>query len=155
MATTSDTIDHVTLQHLVEAGAVRGADVVGQPGGWGIVIKYGMTQRALAARRGAIRVFSRFETLVSYLKGIGISQFVVNASNYDPTDKKTHRPDSAVRMKRTFDAAEHDKWFREQVEEGIQLANDPNTVWVSSEEVTAMGVERRAAWAKQAKRQTA
>ncbi|MBC7961746.1 MAG: hypothetical protein H7Y05_02240, partial [Steroidobacteraceae bacterium] len=74
MAISNDTIDHATLQHLVEAGAVKGADVVGQPGGWGIVIKYGMTQRALAARRGAIRVFSRFETLVSYLKGIGISQ---------------------------------------------------------------------------------
>lgn len=134
MATSSDTIDHVTLQHLVEAGAVRGADVVGQPGGWGIVIKYGMTERALAARRGAIRIFSRFETLVNYLKSIGISQFNVNASNYDPADKRS-RPDSSERMKRTFNAAEHDKWFREQVEEGIRQANDPNTVWVSQEEV--------------------
>lgn len=150
MAISSDTIDHVTLQHLVEAGAVRGADVVGQPGGWGVVVKYGMTQRALAARRGAIRVFSRFETLVNYLKGIGISQFNVNASNYDPTDKKTHRPDSAVRMKRTFDAAEHDKWFRDQVEEGIRQANDPNTVWVPNDEVKAMSVKHRAEWAKQA-----
>lgn len=155
MAISSDTIDHVTLQHLVEAGAVKGADVIGQPGGWGIIIKYGMTQRALAARRGAIRVFSRFETLVNYLKCIGISQFVVNASNYDPTDKKTHRPDSAVRMKRTFDAADHDKWFREQVEEGIREANDPNTVWVSNEEVMAKGAERRAMWAKQAKERAA
>ena len=134
MAISSDTIDHVTLQHLVEAGAVRGADVVGQPGGWGIVIKYGMSERALAARRGAIRIFSRFETLVNYLKSIGISQFNVNASNYDPADKRS-RPDSSERMKRTFDAAEHDKWFREQVEEGIRQANDPNTVWVSQEEV--------------------
>ena len=39
MATTTDTIDHVTLQHLVEAGAVRGAEVIGQPGGWGIIVK--------------------------------------------------------------------------------------------------------------------
>lgn len=134
MAISSDTVDHVTLQHLVEAGAVKGADVVGQPGGWGIVIKYGMTERALAARRGAIRIFSRFETLVNYLKSIGISQFNVNASNYDPADKRT-RPDSSERMKRTFNAADHDKWFREQVEEGIRQANDPNTVWVSHEEV--------------------
>jgi hypothetical protein len=150
MAISSDTIDHVTLQHLVEAGAVKGADVVGQPGGWGIVIKYGMTERALAARRGAIRIFSRFETLVNYLKNIGISQFNVNASNYDSSDKRS-RPDSSERMKRTFDAADHNKWFREQVENGIQQANDPKTMWVSNEEAQAMSIKRRTEWAKQAK----
>ena len=134
MAISSDTIDHVTLQRLVEAGAVRGADVVGQPGGWGIIIKYGMVERALAARRGAVRIFSRFETLVNYLKSVGISQFNVNSSNYDPSDKRA-RPDASKRMKRTFDAADHDKWFRVQVEEGIRQANDPNTVMVPHEEV--------------------
>lgn len=153
MATTMDTIDHVTLQHLVEAGAVRGAEVVGQPGGWGIVVKYGMKERTLAARRGAVRVFSRFETLVNYLKGLGISQFNVNASNYDPAEKRV-RPDAAERMKRTFDAAEHDKWFREQVEEGIRQADDPNTVWISNAEVMAMSAKRREEWAKQAKGRT-
>ena len=150
MATTMDTIDHVTLQHLVEAGAVRGAEVIGQPGGWGIVIKYGMKERTLAARRGAVRVFSRFETLVNYLKDLGISQFNVNSSNYDPAEKRA-RPDAAERMKRTFDAAEHDKWFREQVAEGIRQGDDPNTVWVSDTEVKAMSAKRREAWAKQAK----
>jgi len=134
MAHTSETIDHATLLRLVEAGAVRGADVVGQPGGWGVVIKYGMVERALAARRGAIRIFGKLETLVNYLRGIGISQFAVDAANYDPKPLRK-RPDSAARMKRTFDAADHDKWFREQVEEGIRQANDPNTVWVSHEEV--------------------
>jgi hypothetical protein len=150
MATTTDTIDHVTLQHLVEAGAVGGAEVIGQPGGWGIVVKYGMMERALAARRGAIRVFSRFETLVNYLKGIGISQFNVNASNYDPAEKRA-RPDAAARMKRTFDAAEHDKWFREQVQEGIRQADDPSTEWISDAEVKAMSARHREEWTKQAK----
>ncbi len=53
MAATRDTIDHNTLTHLAEAGAVRRADVIGQPGGWGVIIKYGATERMLAARRGA------------------------------------------------------------------------------------------------------
>jgi len=52
MTISLDTIDHVTLSRLVEANAVSGADIIGQPGGWGIVIKYGMTERALAAKRG-------------------------------------------------------------------------------------------------------
>jgi hypothetical protein len=144
MAIAHDTIDHVTLQHLVEAGAVRGADVVGQPGGWGIIVKYGMTERALAARRGAIRIFARFETLVNYLKDIGISQFNVNASNFDPADKRT-RPDTAERLKRTYSAAEHDRWFREQVAEGIRQADDPNTVMIPHEEVVGDMHRQRAA----------
>ena len=149
MATTGNTIDHVTLQRLVDAGAVHSAEVVGQPGGWEIVVKYGIVEQALAARRGAVRIFSRFETLVNYLKNIGISQFSVNASNYDPAEKRA-RPDSAERMKRTFDAADHDKWFRDQVEEGIRQADDPNAVWVSNDEVMAMGSKFREKWAKQA-----
>lgn len=148
MATTGNTIDHITLQRLIEAGAVQSAEVVGQPGGWGILVKYGMVEQALAARRGAVRIFSRFETLVNYLKNIGISQFNVNASNYDPAEKRA-RPDSAERMKRTFDAADHDKWFREQVEEGIRQADDPDVVWVSNDEVLEMSIKRREVWAKQ------
>ena len=152
MARTYDTIDHVTLERLGEAGGVRGADVIGQPGGWGVVIKYGMAERALSVRRGAVRVFRKLETLVNYLREIGITQFTVNATNYDPAaTTRPGRPDTSARMKRAHDAAEHDKWFREQVEEGIRQANDPNTVWVSNDEVNAMSAKRRAEWAKQAK----
>lgn len=149
MAATGNTIDHITLQRLVEAGAVHSAEVVGQPGGWEILVKYGMVEQALAARRGAVRIFSRFETLVNYLKNIGISQFNVNASNYDPAEKRA-RPDSSERMKLTFAASEHDKWFREQVEEGIRLADDPNAVWLSNDEVQATASKFREKWAKQA-----
>lgn len=136
MAITSDTIDHNTLAHLVEAGAVRGADVIGQAGGWGVIIKYGMTERALAARRGAVRNFKKFETLVSYLKGIGIAEYRVNAANYDPAPKEhSSRPDATARMKNAHQAAAYNKWFIEQVEEGLREADDPNTIMVSHEEV--------------------
>ncbi len=149
MALLGDTIDHVTLQHLVEAGAVREIEVVGQPGGWGIIIKYGMMERTLAARRGAARVFSRFETLVNYLKSVGISKFNVNAGNYDPAERRS-RPDSAERMKRTFNAAEHDTWFREQVQGAITAADQPDAEWVSSDAVKSMSAQRRAEWTRQA-----
>lgn len=103
-----DTINHVTLQRLVEAGAVRGADVIGQGGGWIVIIKYGMVERALAAKVGTIRIFRKMETLVSYLRGIGISQFTVNAADYDPTATiRPPRPDTAERLKRVHEAAEH------------------------------------------------
>jgi len=38
-------------------------------------------------------------------------------------------------MKRTFDAAEHDKWFRGQVEVAVLKADMPDAAWISHEEV--------------------
>jgi hypothetical protein len=117
MAITADTIDHTTLARLVEAGAVRGADVIGHGSGWGVVVKYGMTERALAARRGAVRTFRKFETLVAYLKTMGISQYNVNASDFDPGAMKTSRvrPDASERMRSAFAAKAHADWVREKV----------------------------------------
>jgi hypothetical protein len=129
MAITHDTIDHVTLSHLVEAGAVRGADVIGQPGGWGVVIKYGMTERALAARRGAVRTFRKFETLVGYLKEIGIAEYRVNAANFDPLTKPmtSARPDSAERLRHAHESAAYDDWFRAKVAASLEgVANGTN-----------------------------
>lgn len=121
MAIAVDTIDHTTLARLVEAGAVRGADVIGHPGGWGVVVKCGMTQRALAARRGAVRTFRKFETLVGYLKGVGISQYNVNAADFDAESLKTSRvrPDSSARMRSAFEAKAHADWMQRKVEESL------------------------------------
>jgi GH25 family lysozyme M1 (1,4-beta-N-acetylmuramidase) len=120
MAITAETIDHNTLTHLVAAGAVRGADVIGHAGGWGVVIKYGMTERTLAARRGTIRTFRRFETLATYLKGVGISQYNVNAADFDLAIKKVRtRPDSAARMKAAFESESYTAWFKEKVAKSL------------------------------------
>lgn len=121
MAITAETIDHVTLERLVEAGAVRGADVIGHPGGWGVIVKYGMTERALAARRGAVRTFRKFETLVGYLKGIGISEYHVNAADFDQAAMKTTRvrPDASERMRSAFEAKAHTDWMREKVAKSL------------------------------------
>ncbi|MFD0707698.1 hypothetical protein [Photorhabdus akhurstii] len=34
-------------------------------------------------------------------------------------------------LKRTHKTAERDNWFREQVKQGLNVADYPNTVWVS------------------------
>ncbi len=150
MATMQDTIDQATLTRLVEAGAVRGASIIGQPGGWGVVIQYGMIERVLAAKRGDVRNFARFETLVGYLKKMGIAKYQVDATQYDPaTVKETRfREDAAERMRHAHEAAAHDKWFRAQVEQALAEADDPATVWLSNEEVKAHSAARRAEWAK-------
>lgn len=130
---TAETIDHSTLSRLVEAGAVDAAHVVGKTGGWSVVIRYGKAERPLAAQRSRqVRVFKRIDTLVSYLKDVGISQFDVDAGDYAP--ETVSRPDRAEALRRTHEAAEYDKWFREQVEEAIREADDPDAVWISAED---------------------
>jgi hypothetical protein len=143
----TETIDHNTLSRLVEAGAVRGAHVIAQIGGWGVLIKYGMLERPLAATRSKkVRTFRKLETLVTYLKEIGISRFDVDAAQFDPDTIQTRkRPDRAEALRKAHEAADHDKWFREQVEQGLKEADDPNTVWISHEQVVADMRQQRAA----------
>lgn len=150
MTISTNTIDHATLEHLVEAGAVRGASIVGQPGGWGVVIQYGMTERVLAAKRGAVRVFRKFETLVSYLKGMGITHFQVDASQFDPDAVKTGRTriDAAQRMKSAHEAAAYNDWLTQQVQEAI---DDPRQS-VQHAQVLDEWKSERAALLKQTER---
>ncbi len=146
----AETIDHGTLARLVEAGAVRGAHIIGQSGGWAVLVKYGMTERALAAQRSRqVRLFRKFETLVSYLKDLGIARFDVDAAGYDSeTIKTARRPDRTDALKRAHEAAAHDAWFREQVDVAIAEADSPEAEWVSSEDAKTSWAKKRAELAK-------
>ncbi len=117
----AETIDHATLAKLAEAGLVRSARAVGQDGGWGITVKYGVTERALATQRsGQVRIFRKLETLVEYLKSIGIARFDVDAVHYDPrAGIAIKRPDRAVAMKDAHAAAAYTKWLQAEVQEAI------------------------------------
>lgn len=143
MSTAPDTIDHATLKRLVEAGAVRGASIVGQPGGWGVVVQYGKTERVLAVKRGAVRVFRKFETLVPYLKEMGIERYQVDATQFDPVAHKTgrKREDAAERMKNAHEAAAYKSWLTQEVRASI---DDPRPS-VPHAEVAAEWAAERAA----------
>ena len=116
----TQTIDHNTLARLIDAGTDCGARIVGQSGGWTVRVQYGAAEQALTAQRTRqIRLFRKMDTLVAYLKGVGIARFNVDASEYDPDGAKVVRPDRAAAMKRTHEAAAYDAWFREQVQAAI------------------------------------
>lgn len=142
----ANTIDHATLVTLVEAGAVQGAHVVGRLGGWSVFVKYGMAERALAANRSRqVRVFRRMETLVGYLKDVGIDRFDVDAAEYDAAGGNVRtRPDRAEALRRAHLAAAHDKWFHEQVEIALAEADKPDAVWVDNDDARAGWAEKRA-----------
>lgn len=141
---TSETIDHQTLAKLVEAGVVSGATIIGQPGGWGVVVQYGMTERIIAAKRGPMRVWRRFETLVGYLKELGLYRYQVDAMNYAQealSESAVRRPDAAERMRRAHEAAVYDEWFRARV----QASREDSRPSVPNDDVKSDFAKRRAA----------
>jgi len=143
------TIDTAMVKRLVEARAISGAAIIGQPGGWSVVLKYGMEERPLGIQRAdRPRLWRSLDTCVDYLKDeLHIGRIdLLDATQHSPQDSLPgkSRPDAADRMRKAFAAAEHDRWFREQVEIGLKEADDPETVWVSHEEVQREQAQWRA-----------
>src|SRR6218665_2681457 len=122
----AEMIDHGTLCRLVKAGAVSGAHLVGQRGGWAVLGKYGMPGRPLAAQLSRqVRLFRGFEPLVSYLKGVGFARFDVDAANFDPQTTRPSRPDRSDALKRAHEAAAYDPWVRQHGQASIDDPRPP------------------------------
>jgi hypothetical protein len=76
---------------------------------------------------------------------LGVIRFDVNAANYDPEGGKLlTRPDTSAALKRAHAAAVHDKWFRAEVEQALQEADDPATEWIPHAVVKADMAKQRA-----------
>ena len=93
-------------------------------------------------RRKTQSVVARIES------GRGITNYQVDASNFDPVALKTNRKrtDAAERMKNAHEAAAYKGWLTQQVQEAI---DDPQSS-VPHREVAAEWATERAALLKQA-----
>ncbi len=123
------TIDTAMARRMVEASAIRGASIIGQPGGWSVMLKMGMIEKPLGTQRtDKPRTWRSLDTCIDYLRNeLHIVRVeMLDASNYSDSEV-TRRPrkDQAERMKRAHEAAAYDEWFRKQVQEAI---DDPGRV---------------------------
>ncbi len=119
------TVDGKVVKGLVEARALAGAVVVGQPGGFAVVVRYGDQERAIAAQRsGKMRLWRNLNTAAAFVQGeLGVSRFEVDMDELDIGAEDRRRPDTAERHRQMREAAEHDAWFRGEVQrtlEGVQ-----------------------------------
>lgn len=142
------TIDTAMAKRMVEAAAIHGAAIIGQPGGWSVMLKLGMIEKPLGTQRtDKPRLWRSLDRCIGYLKSeLHIVRFdMLDASNHSDVaiDRKS-RVDTAERMRYAHEAAGHDKWFRAQVEQAIKEADDPNTEWVSHEDAKASWAKKRA-----------
>lgn len=111
MAPKYQPIDHRTLKNLVEAGSVLHASAVADGGTWALVVRIGPFEKALTSRNsGTVRAFQKLDTLTKYLIDLGIHRYEVEASNFDPQQKK-RRPDRANAMRRLRDDADINRQF--------------------------------------------
>jgi hypothetical protein len=143
MPATANTIDHLTLTRLIEAGAVQEANIVGQPDGWRVLIQCGVSERTLAAKRGAVRVFRKFDTLVSYLLDLGLTRYQVDASSFGraATPATRIRADASERLKTAHQAAAYAAWLTQEVQAAL---DDPRPSMTHEEAVADWELERAA-----------
>lgn len=96
-----------------------------------------------------LRAFRNPAKAIEILHEMGARKVEIDTSKWSPSLAKTEgrkRPDTAERQRRAHEAAAHDGWFRQQVEQAIQEADAPNAEWDSSAEVKNQSKKRRAGW---------
>src|SRR3546814_3765283 len=65
----SETIDTATARRMAEAGTILGVSVIGQPGGWSVILKMDRTQKPLGAQKAdRPRTWRSLDTLTEYLR---------------------------------------------------------------------------------------
>ncbi|MBW8882395.1 MAG: hypothetical protein JF615_13530, partial [Asticcacaulis sp.] len=103
------------MTRMVGAGAVHGAKVIGQAGGWSVAFHTGNGNDYVlnVARKSQVRLFRKIDTLIAYLKDLGIAQFDVDADGYVAGGQA--RPDRSDALKQAHEAADHDRWVREEL----------------------------------------
>ncbi len=103
--TKSNTINHNALKHLIEAHSVKVATARAEGDTWILMVVAGdVTKTVMAKNSGKARIWRKLETLTKYLKGLGLDHFIIDATNFDPSQKSLQRPDSAAILKRTHQA---------------------------------------------------
>lgn len=136
-AMNSQTIDTAIAKRMVDANAILGASIIGQSGGWSVMLRLGITEKPLGTQRtDKPRIWRSLDSCISYLTNeLHISKFdMLDATNYHKVASTSIlRNDTSERMRRAHEAAAYDKWFRE----GVQTSIDDPRPTVPHSEVKA------------------
>ena len=118
------TINHNALTHLIEAGAVSIAKANADGDTWTLTIFAGDTAKIVMAKNsGKARVWRKLDTLAKYLQNIGLENFEINLTDYDPSKKSLRRPDSANTLKKTHQA--HKSFQKQTAQKVVETNSKP------------------------------
>ena len=150
---TPETINGRVVKGLVDANEIRSALVLGQPGGFAVVVRYGSHERAVAAQRSRrIRIWRNLNTAAAYVHNeLRMERFEIDMAGHDPAAVQRQRPDTAERQRQLREAAEHDAWFRGQVQEALDGLADGTNGLVTAEEWRKWTSQKRASLQRRAR----
>jgi len=145
------TVDVSMARRMIEASAISTASIIGQPGGWSVMLKIGKMHKPLGTQRNdKPRLWCSLDRCIDYLKTeLKIAKFdMLDATNHSATgvDGRTKRADTSDRMRRAHAASVHDEWFRAEVDQAVIEADAPDAAWVSNEAVMAQSAKQREIW---------
>ena len=143
--TTPNTIDTAMAKRMVEASAIRGASIIGQPGGWSVVLKLGLQERPLGAQRtDRPRTWRSLDRAVAYLKDeLHIARFdMLDATNHSEGEPVTGSSPvaAAERLRNAHEAAAYKKWLTKEVQEAL---DDPRPSVSQAEATRSWEVKRK------------
>lgn len=144
----AQTIDTSMAKRMVEASAIHSASIIGQAGGWRVMLKLGVVEKPLGTQRtDQPRVWRSLDRCIEYLKS---ELHIVRFELLDATEHSNEaaegvtRHDASIRMRHAHEAAAYDKWFRMQVQESL----DDQRQSIPSEEVKQIFAMKREALQK-------
>jgi len=121
--TAKTTIDTAIAKRMVEAQAIRTASIIGQPGGWSVMLKVGMLEKALGAQRtDTPRLWKSLDRCVDYLRNeLHIARFdMLDATSFSPAViTGSTKNKAAERMREAHQAAAYTKWLKAEIQEAI------------------------------------
>lgn len=116
-------IDTAQAREMMLANAIRGAAIIGEPGGWSVLLKLGRTDKTLGTQRtNKPRQWISLDRCVKYLKlELGVARFnLLDATRHGAAPAgRIVRNDVAERLRRAHAAADYDQWFRAQVQAAL------------------------------------
>jgi hypothetical protein len=91
------------FRELARSNTVTAVTAVGQKCGFSIVCTVGQSpdRKVLVTSKGETRLFSNLNTLAQHLQKNGVSQFEVNAKDFQPGRLRSPRPDKAAVLRGT------------------------------------------------------
>jgi hypothetical protein len=121
--TAKTTIDTAIAKRMVEAQAIRTASIIGQPGGWSVMLKVGMLEKALGAQRtDTPRLWKSLDRCVDYLRNeLHIARFdMLDATGFSPAAiTGSTKNKAAERMREAHQAAAYTQWLKAEIQEAI------------------------------------
>lgn len=138
-----DLVKLATARVLVDAGAIKGAEVIGLAGGWTLQLQTHAQPKLLATKEGEPRRFSSFEGALKVLRDLGVrtDALRVDAAHWDTIGEQParRRPDRSTAMKLKDEDARYVAFLRTSVEEARA---DPRPSLSSGEAADTMARQR-------------